>query len=543
MVATTFAADTPLAITELVARHGVAGNWLWWSMAAGGMLTVFGFAPLWWRSGVFTDVEFTEFRYAGKPAAFLRGFRALYFGILVNAVIMGWVHLGMVKILGGTLGIGKISALLICFVLTVAYSTLAGLWGVAVTDAFQFVIAMFGTILLAIFGLRAVGGWSQMLELVGRVAPPDSLIAYGSSEKVLAFFPDGSQPWMLPGLTLAVFLFVNWWASWYPGAEPGGGGYIAQRIFSCRNEREGLLATLWFNVAHYAVRPWPWIVAALCSVALYANRIVDPATGRADPALGYVRLMAEVLPAGFRGVLLAAFGAAYMSTISTQLNWGASYLVHDFYRRFIKTSEPERHYVQVAKCSTIGLALVSLVVAYLMHQITHGWEFLFLLGAGTGSVYLLRWYWWRVNAWSEISAMIAALVVSVGLRLLPGWETQTPGGFALTLVLTVALTTIVWVSVTFWTPPEPHQTLAVFCARVRPAGPGWNRLCGVSQGPPLRWLALQWGVATLLVYAFLFGIGLAIYGKRFQSVLLLGLGSGLMIWMAKRLVNRGYLSK
>src|SRR5512132_3432209 len=347
MVATTFAADTPLAVTEMVARNGVAGNWLWWSMLPSGMLTVFFFARLWRRAEVMTDVEFIELRYSGRAAAFLRGFRSLYLGLAINLIIMGWVNLGMAKILSGTLGLQKWQALGFCLGITFLYSILSGLWGVVVTDAVQFVIAMAGSIALAVFAVRAVGGLDALASGLATVTPAGSTEPFGAG--ALALWPSGSATWMLPLVTLMTYLCVNWWASWYPGAEPGGGGYIAQRIFSARNEKHGVLATLWFNVAHYALRPWPWILVALCSLVLFPSGATNPETGQIDPAFGYIKVMTDYLPFGFRGLLLASFAAAYMSTIATQMNWGASYIVNDFYRRFIKPDGTDKHYVFMSR--------------------------------------------------------------------------------------------------------------------------------------------------------------------------------------------------
>ncbi|PYR57438.1 MAG: sodium:proline symporter, partial [Acidobacteria bacterium] len=352
MVATTFAADTPLVVTGLVARYGIAGNWLWWSMAASGMLTVFVYARLWRRSGVMTDVEFAELRYAGKPAAFLRGFRALYLGIPINCIIIGWVNLAMMKILQITLGLEQreaLLALLALLIFTAFYTTISGLWGVLVTDLFQFVLKMGMVVALAYFAVRGVGG---LAALKMKVAALDATAGAGSR---LDFFPSTDSAWM-PAITLFVYLGVNWWASWYPGAEPGGGGYVAQRIFSARTERDGLFATLWFNIAHYAVRPWPWILTALASVVLYPQL--------ADKESGYVRTLMDpqIFPASLRGIMLAAFAAAYMSTIGTQLNWGASYVVNDCYRRFIRKGRAEREYVIVSQAVTILLMLASIWV-------------------------------------------------------------------------------------------------------------------------------------------------------------------------------------
>src|SRR5881394_1864151 len=353
MVATTFAADTPLVVTGFVAKNGIAGNWIWWCFVASGMLTVFFYARLWRRAGVMTDVEFAEIRYAGKPAAFLRGFRALYLGILINCIILGWVNLAMVKILQLIFGIGKFEALVIVLgmiALTSAISTLSGLWGVLVTDVFQFVVKMSMVIILAVFAVRAVGGMEAMKT---------KLIAGGRGD-VLSFIPDMNSAWM-PMITFLVYISLNWWATWYPGAEPGGGGYVAQRMFSAKDERHSMLATLWFNIAHYAIRPWPWILVALASVVLYP--------GLADPETGYIRVMIDHLPPALRGLMVAAFAAAYMSTIATQLNWGASYLVNDFYRRFWKPGMTQAHYVRISQVATIFLTLVSAVVTFYLDSI------------------------------------------------------------------------------------------------------------------------------------------------------------------------------
>src|SRR6516225_5850970 len=373
MVATTFAADTPLVVTGMVARYGIAGNWLWWNMAASGMLTVFVYARLWRRAGVMTDVEFAELRYAGKPAAFLRGFRALYLGIPINCIIIGWVNLAMMKILQMTLGLderGALVALLLLLVFTAFYTTLAGLWGVLVTDLVQFVLKMGMVVALAYFAVRAVGGLDA---LETKVRALDATAGGGSR---LTFFPSTDSAWM-PAITLFVYLGVSWWASWYPGAEPGGGGYVAQRIFSARNERHGLFATLWFNIAHYAVRPWPWILTALASLVLYPEL--------ADKESGYIRTLMDpnVFPPYLRGFMLAAFAAAYMSTIGTQLNWGASYIINDFYRRFVARTASERHYVIASQVVTLLLMAISIVVTLNLGSIAGAWKLLLVTGAGT----------------------------------------------------------------------------------------------------------------------------------------------------------------
>ena len=542
MVATTFAADTPLAVTEMVARNGVAGNWLWWSMLPSGMLTVFFFARLWRRAEVMTDVEFVELRYSGAPAAFLRGFRALYLGLAINLIIMGWVNLGMAKVLSGTLGLEKWEALGFCLGITFLYSVLSGLWGVVVTDAVQFVIAMVGSIALAFFAVNAVGGLDALKAGLAGVTPAGSTEPFGNA--AVAMWPDGTAMWMIPVVTLTTYLAVNWWASWYPGAEPGGGGYVAQRIFSARDERHGVLATLWFNVAHYALRPWPWIIVALCSVVLYRNGVVNPETGVIDPAFGYVQVMNDYLPAGFRGLLLASFAAAYMSTISTQMNWGSSYIVNDFYRRFIRTDASDAHYVFASRVATFVTMALSLVVTYYMNRITGGWELVLTLGAGTGLVYILRWYWWRVNAWSEITAMSAALVVSLGLRWSGTFDAGTPLGFAQTMLTTVGIATLVWLAATFATAPEPEPKLLDFYRRVRPAGPGWAPIAaraGVAATPVGEQLlpnVVNWVLGIVVVYATLFALGQLLFGGWPNAV---GLGVAALVCaglLSRRLAKR-----
>lgn len=516
MVATTFAADTPLAVTGLTVKYGIAGNWLWWSFVMSGMLTVVFYARLWRRAGVMTDAEFAELRYSGTPAAFLRGFRACYLGLAVNAIIIGWVTAAMAKIVGLTLGVGKWQATVGLFALAGLYSVLSGLWGVLVTDFFQFVLAMAGCIALAVFALGAVGGLSGLLAALAQRYPDGA---------PLRLVPDLDSVWM-PALTFFVYLAVNWWASWYPGAEPGGGGYVAQRIMSTRSEREALLAALWFNVAHYALRPWPWIVVALVSMVLYP--------GLADPESGYVRVMVDHLPPFWRGFLLAAFFAAYMSTISTQLNWGASYLVNDVYRRFWAPGRTDGHYAAAGRLATLLMMAVAGVVTYFIGTVEGAWKFLLAIGAGTGLVYLLRWYWWRINAWSEVSAMVAALVVSLGAQLGLGLSTDDPRGFAKLLLLTTAVTTAVWLTVTLLTRPEPRERLLAFHDRVRPGGPGWRAVTGARPGSQnLGGGLVQWAVGCVVVYLGLFGIGDLVLGRPLRGVLALAAGVGLIAYLVR----------
>jgi SSS family solute:Na+ symporter len=530
MVATTFAADTPLVVTGFVATRGVAGNWVWWSFVMSGMLTVFFFARLWHRAKVLTDVELAEVRYSGRPAAILRGFRALYLAIPINLIILGWVTAAMIKILSISLGVSPYLAMAICFAITVAYSVAAGLWAVLWTDFIQFGLAMIAVIVLAVYSVDAVGG---MEALKTKAA------VYFQSEQALSVLPvrveDGSimgYTWM-PLMALGVFLFVQWWAAWYPGAEPGGGGYVAQRIFSARSERDGVLATLFFQVAHYAIRPWPWIVTALATVILY------PELGPANKEDGYVRAFVDLLPPGLRGLMLVGFAAAYMSTMATQLNWGASYLVNDFYRRFMRKDGTEKHYVNVSRVATVLLFALSLVVTWQIRTIGRAWTLLLALGAGTGLVLILRWYWWRINAWSEISAMITSFVVSLlAMQFVPRAVAGTPNADAWVMLVTVAVSTVVWLSVTFFTQPEPDSVLDAFYRRVRPGGPGWRTVSGrlglgrePIPGGALAWT--NWVAGVVAVYSSLFGIGKLVFGELSSGLILLVVAVGAFAWIAR----------
>jgi len=515
MVATTFAADTPLVVTGLVYRNGIAGNWFWWSFLPSGMMTVFLFARLWRRSGLLTDVQFAEMRYAGKPAAFLRGFRALYLGLLMNCLILGWVTKAMTAIVAASLGTNERTALWICVFFLIPftglYVTLGGLWGVLWTDLFQFVLKMAIVIAIAWYALDAIGGMHAMLgklEAMRAAAGP-------TASDPTAFLPDFSRPftyqamWALPVITFAVFLGAQWWAFWYPGAEPGGGGYIAQRIFSARDERNGLLSVLWFNVAHYAIRPWPWILAALAVIVLYP--------GLAQPEPAYMRIVAEHLPHALRGVVFAGFLAAFMSTVATQLNWGASYLVADFYRRFVKRDGTEEHYVFASRLATVLLVVASAYVSAQLGSIVSGWETVLRVGAGTGGVYLLRWYWWRINAWSEISAMATAIVVTTALSLVKPFSGSEAVLFAKETLVVTVVTSLVWVVVTFLTQPEREDVLVKFYRKVRPYVAGWKPVARLAPDvPPTRDLGrnlLSWALGCAMVYLALFGSGKMLLGK------------------------------
>ena len=506
MVATTFAADTPLAVTGLVATHGIAGNWLWWNMLMSGMLTVFFYARLWRRAGVLTDVEFAEIRYGGRPAAFLRGFRALYLGFPINCIVMGWVNLAMVKILKMIFGITEIQALLIVFlimIVTAVISTLSGLWGVLVTDVFQFVLMMGMMIALAFFAVKAVGGMDALLLKLQEMDAVKA--ADGGQGSILSFTPDIGSVWM-PMLTFFVYLAVNWWATWYPGAEPGGGGYIAQRILSAKDEKHSLLATLWFNIAHYAVRPWPWILVALCSLILY------PSLAETEKDTGFIRVLMDpqVFPAALRGLILASFAAAYISTITTQFNWGASYLINDFYKRFLVRDRGERHYVIASQFATVLIMIASCIVAYFFDTIEGAWKFLIAISAGTGSVFILRWFWWRINAWSEVSAMLSSFVVSMLLQFYFKLDNDS-----WVIIITVLCSTVIWVLTTFLTAPEKEETLVSFYRRVRPGASFWGPIVGKAPDVPTQSNTacnlLDWFCGCVMVYLTLFGVGKIIF--------------------------------
>ena len=532
MVATTFAADTPLAVTGLVYANGVAGNWLWWSFLPSGMMTVFLFARLWRRSGLITDVQFAEMRYAGKSAAFLRGFRAVYLGLLMNCLILGWVTKAMVNIISTSMGISDFRALMICvfFLMpfTGIYVSLGGLWGVLWTDLFQFVLKMAIVIGVAWYGVQAVGGMPQLLA---KLAERRAAVGSGASD-ITSLLPDfsrgltGEALWTLPVITFVVHLAVQWWAFWYPGAEPGGGGYIAQRIFSAKDERNGLLSVLWFNLAHYALRPWPWILTALVAVVLYPNL--------AQPERGFMLVATRQTPHALLGILLAGFMAAFMSTVATQLNWGSSYLIEDFYRRFLKKEGSEAHFVNASRLATALLVVAAATVAWELKSVSDGWKIVLELGAGTGGVYLLRWYWWRVNAWSEISAMFAAMVTTLALHSDALWNAlighsqpftgSAPVIFAKTTLCTTGVTTLVWIAVTLLTSAVPQDTLIRFYTKVRPQITGWLPVAKLAGDVPVtRDLGrnlLSWILGCVLIYSALFSIGKLCFGLYQEGLLL-----------------------
>jgi len=545
MVATTFAADTPLLVTEIVASDGIAGNWIWWNFAFGGMLTVFFFARLWRRSGVLTDVELVELRYDGPAAAWLRGIKAIYFGLLLNIVIIGWVSLAMETIidtlfpgltlfgqtefavLGATYSASLVVTGLLVLVVAV-YSLLSGLWGVMVTDFFQFFIAMGGTIALAVLALNApeVGGLSGLHEQLDdstfKMLPT---VTFGKAA-------EGAGALALSGLAFVAYIGVQWWGSWYPGSEPGGGGYIAQRMMSAKDEKNSLFATLWYTVAHYCLRPWPWIIVALVALVMF------PELPEGEKRAGFVMVMREVLPPGLLGLLFAAFLAAFMSTVSTQLNWGVSYLMNDFWSRFVQPDAEERRQVFLSRVFTFALGFLSLLVTANLDTIEQAWGLILSASAGLGLVLILRWYWWRVNAWSEIAATVTPIaLVAVALLLPEG--VQVPGlqaDFPLNLYAVVAFTTLVWLAVTYATRPTTQDTLDHFYRKVRPGGPGWKPVArrhpGVEPDAGFARLWLDWLLGVAFVYLTLFGMGKLLLGSALLGAGLLAgaLGAAAFLW-------------
>ena len=517
MVATTFAVDTPLAVTGFVAQNGIAGNWLWWNMAASGILTVFFFAALWRRSGVLTDVEFIELRYGGAPASWLRGVRAVYQGVLVNTIIMGWVNLAMVKILSLTLHVPTLPALYVCLVLTALYVTIGGFWSVLVTDFLQFIVKMTMAVVLAVAAVAAVGG---IAALKTGLAGVDAQHLASGGGSILAFVPSGGDASWMPLTTFLVFVGVSWWASSYPGAEPGGGSYVAQRILACRSEKDAVFATLFFNVAHYALRPWPWILVALAALVLYPHGVIG-ANGKPDPELGYVQMLVDHLPVALRGLMMAGFLSAYMSTIGTQLNLGASYLTNDLYRRLVKRDGSESHYVGISRWMTVVALVLAALVTLVMTSVGEAWKYMLTLTAGVGLVMILRWYWWRINAWSEISALAASAIVGSWCYLSGVVAGDDPNATAKRLLITVAVTTVVWLAVTFVTKPEAEATLTRFYERVRPAGGGWGPIAQLVPGGSednLGIALVDWVAGLGLVYGTLFGIGRLVLGELAQGL-------------------------
>ena len=511
MVATTFSTDTPNLVTNFVRVGGVANNWAWWAFLLTGMATVFFYARLWRRSRVLTDLEFYEIRYAGRAATFVRGFRALYLGLFFNCIIMATVNLAAVKIANVVLGWPMLRTLAICAVLNVAFAATSGLWGVMVTDLIQFGIAMTGSFAAAYFALQQpeVGGLAGLFHKV--------------SPQTLNLLPDFGD-WRLTLSLLVIPLTVQWWSVWYPGSEPGGGSYIAQRMLAAKSERDAVAGTLFFNVAHYALRPWPWIIVALSSMIIFPNLsdiaatfpYVDPRLVGHDMAYS---AMLKFLPTGFLGLMIAGMLAAYVSTLSTHLNWGTSYIVHDFYRRFVRHDAAERHYVFVGRVVTGLLMLAAAGVTFVLSSAQQSFNLLMSIGAGTGLIYLLRWFWWRINAWSEIAAMASSFVVSIGFFI--AQKLGSPVDATVVLLVTIAVTTVSWLAATYLTTPTDAATLERFYRLVRPPGPGWRAVRERAQLPPspdsLPNSFLGWMLGCMFIYAALFGSGSFLYGRWTQG--------------------------
>lgn len=523
MVATTFSADTPNLVTDIVRQNGVAGNWAWWAFLITGMVTVFIYAKLWRRSGVLTDLEFYEKRYSGKEAAFLRGFRAIYLGVFFNVMIMASVSLAAIKIGEVMFGLEPWKTIVYASLITVAYSSLGGLRGVILTDFLQFLVAMVGSVAAAIYivNLPEIGGLTALLERPEIASKLDLVPSIDNRELFITL--------------LIIPIAVQWWSVWYPGAEPGGGGYIAQRMLSAKNEKHAVSATFLFNITHYALRPWPWILIALASLVVYPDlasiREAFPgiSEGKIGNDLGYSAMLLT-LPKGLLGIVIASLIAAYMSTISTHLNWGSSYVALDFYKRFVKPEATEKELVMVGRISTVLLMIFAGLFALVLTSAYDAFQILLSIGAGTGSIFILRWFWWRINAFSEITGMIVSFILALLLNKNIGPEILTSIPDEYKLVLSVVVTTLAWVLVTLLTKPTDYKTLVSFFNLVKPYGKGWNGLKrqAENKGDKLEatigrfsidLLALFLGI--VMVYAALFSVGMFIYGEIMTASILL----------------------
>ena len=549
MVATTFSSDTPNLVTDIVRRNGVAGNWVWWAFTVTGVATVFFYARLWRRSGVMTDLEFYEIRYSGAAARVVRGFRAIYLGLLFNCMIMATVNLAACKIAGILFGLERWQTLLFVGVLNVVFAAHSGLWGVLVIDMIQFFIKMTAVIAAAYFALQVpvVGGLSGLVEKLSAMPGPGGI-------NYLHVLPDFTNHW---DLAVAVFIMpiaVQWWAVWYPGAEPGGGSYVAQRMLASKSEKDALGAVLFFNVAHYVLRPWPWILVALASILVYPELSdIQKAFPDLDPSLlGHdiaYPAMLRFLPAGFVGLMVGGLIAANSSTILTHLNWGASYLVHDFYRRFVKRDGDEAHYVLAARVATVGLFLASSATVYLLDTAKDAFDVILQVGAGTGLLYLVRWFWWRVNAWCEVVAMVSSFAVSLIFLVLNrrGVDISTH----LALISTIAVTTACWVLTAFVGPPTDRAVLVAFYRKVRPAGPGWAPIRaaagvladdGRAAADNIPLALVGWVAGCTVIWSALFTVGSVLYGQRAQAGLLFVVflvGGVVLLQVVRRLWSSG----
>ena len=568
MVATTFSSDTPNWVTEQVRKFGVAGNWQWWAFVLTGVSTVFYFARLWRRSGVMTDLEFYELRYSGAAAGVVRGFRAVYLGLFFNCFIMGTVMLAACKIANILFGLPPWQTILICGVLNVIFATVAGLWGVLVIDMIQFFIKMTAVIAAAYFslievarrtgaGTSALAGLHRLVDLLGsrqvnftEGSQPVMSAINGTGQPILNILPN----FAMGDLALAIFILpiaVGWWANWYPGAEPGGGSYIAQRMLASKSEKDSLGGTLFFNLAHYVLRPWPWIITALCSIVVFPElKDIQAAFPSADPALighdSAFPAMLKFLPVGFIGLMVGGLIAANSSTILTHLNWGSSYLVHDFYRRFIRRDAAERHYVVIGRVCTALLYLAAGLLGLTLDSAQKAFQIIISIGAGTGLLYLLRWYWWRINAWCEVVAMISSFGISIAFFLLAKSGHGLP--FAQTVLISVGFTTICWLVTAFVTPPTSADTLVAFYKKVHPAGPGWSpvrRSAGMTEADAhadhMGLATTGWISGCVVIWSSLFAIGNFLYGRRTLALTLTAIfvvSGVILVMVIRRLWDR-----
>ena len=537
MVATTFAADTPLAITEFVRGQGIWQNWFWWNLLMGALLSVFLFSRLWRRAEVLTDNELLEIRYSGRPAAFLRAFKAGYFAILYNFIVMGWVINAMASVVSVMLNMDKWTAVWLCVTIAVVYAILSGFWGVVITDIVQFFIAMFGSIALAIIALNHVGGMDTLLQDLSNLLGTE--IIHENTLKFIPPAPDNSMSsltfWESPFSKFLIFITVMWWS--HHGTD--GGGYIIQRMSSAKNEKHALLATLWFNLAHYAVRVWPWIIVGVVSIVMFP--VIPESYSELGTKAGYPLVMNMLLGPGMKGILIVSFLAAFMSTIDTHLNWGASYIINDIYKRFFKPNESERDYVIVSKVITVILMILAAFTALKMQSISKAWAFIFSMGAGIGLVLILRWFWWRINAWSEITALSTSILITILLETLAWWQVSAKeGSYSLfgtepilfgvqiqvhhKLMIIVPIAILSWLIATFITKPEPTEHLQKFYKKVQPGG-WWGPITSnfthtlqpVSEG-----ILVQWVAGVMMIYGFTFGIGNFIFMQYSNSILLFG---------------------
>jgi Na+/proline symporter len=541
MVATTFSSDTPNLVANFVRTQGVAGNWQWWAFTLTGVSTVFFFARLWRRSGVLTDLEFYELRYSGKAAGAVRGFRAVYLGLFFNCIIMATVNLAACKIAAILFGLPRWETLIAVGMLNVIFATHSGLWGVLVIDMIQFFIKMSAVIAAAYFAvnLPQVGGLSGMVDKLSRVRGPGGL-------NYLSLLPDFTNNWDLAVAVFIIPIAVQWWSVWYPGAEPGGGSYIAQRMLASKSEKDSLGGTLFFNVAHYVLRPWPWILVGLASIIVYPELSdIQKAFPDLDPKLlGHdiaYPAMLRFLPAGWIGLMLGGLIAANSSTILTHLNWGASYLVHDFYRRFITRDAAEKHYVLAGRCATVLLFVLSSAMVFALDTAKDSFNLLLAVGAGTGLLYILRWFWWRINAWCEIVAMVSSFVVALSFLILK--KNGLEVGFSQQLIFGVAVTTVCWIAAAYLTPQTDEKALIAFYEKVRPFGPGWNRIrakssAAVIEGDNFPLALTGWIMGVTMIWSALFTVGNILYGRTTYALILgviFAVSSFIVIQVVKRL--------